>query len=470
MQKLLDLLKTLTQKLFGKELPDTPAAPDGPLKATGKVICRYTLNYFDPDENSNKVWIGVAYDSGFFETRFGRVRDSASLASRVKKFGSRAGAEAELERKRSEKLRKGYKDTVVLDNQAAASLGQDRKQELSRIAAEQITGAAEDSVTAELVEYLVQVNIHHITQTTAIKYDASNATFSTPLGILTQDAISRARDLLNEIRFLNSSETEQDSRRRPGCIRNYFQLVPKDFGMRVPPSTELLVTEEQINAEVSILEALEAALRSAAPESDTQKLFQCGLVKIPHYTDDGRRLFREVRFLFETTRNSSHHPGTAKLKLTRLYEVEIEAMRAGFESAAVKLGNVRSDLWHGTRASNLLSILKHGLVIPPSNAAHCTGRMFGNGIYTSMQSTKALNYATDFWNRSGGSNQRVFMFLCDVALGKVHKPRNYTRTFPARGTDSTWVEPGKTGLLNHECIVYDTAQVNLRYLAEFGQK
>ena len=323
-------------------------------------------------------------------------------------------------------------------------------------------------MTAELVEYLVEVNIHHITQTTAIKYDASNATFSTPLGILTKMRSAGRATCSTKYAPLTIPKHNDDSRRRPGCIRNYFQLVPKDFGMRVPPSTELLVTEEQVSAEVSILEALEAALRSAAPESETQKMFECRLVKIPHYTDDGRRLFRAVRFLFEQTRNSAHHPGTAKLKLARLYEVEIEAMRTGFESAAAKLGNVRDDLWHGTRASNLLSILKHGLVIPPVNAAHCTGRMFGNGIYTSIQSTKALNYATDFWNRSGRSDQRVFMFLCDVALGKVHKPRNYTGKFPARGTNSTWVEAGKIGLLNHECIVYDTAQVNLRYLAEFG--
>ena len=131
---------------------------------------------------------------------------------------------------------------------------------------------------------------------------------------------------------------------------------------------------------------------------------------------------------------------------------------------------MRSDLWHGTRASNLLSILKHGLVIPPANAAHCTGRMFGNGIYTSLQSTKALNYATDFWNRSGAGGQRTFMFLCDVALGKVNKPKTFGGGYPARGSNTTWVEPGQGGVLNHECIVYDTSQINLRYLAEFGAK
>lgn len=462
---LLESIKKLFSKFFGTKEAEAARAV---LKLHGTVTRQYTLNYFDPDENSNKVWTGLAYDTGFFETRYGRVRDAANFASKVKKFDSRYHAENELEKKRREKLRKGYKDTGVLNNEVGKSLSKDRRTELSRIAAEQIGGAAEDSVTADLIGYLAEVNIHHITHSTSIKYDASNATFSTPLGVLTQDAISEARDILNEIREINGAK-KPDKAARPRCVRNYFQLVPKDFGMRVPPSEELLCTEEQIETEVSILEALEAALQTIAPESNGRKLFECRLIKAPHYTDEGKKRFREVRTLFEKTRNSGHHPRTAKLKLTRLYEVEIETMRAGFEKTADGIGNVRNDLWHGTKASNLLSILKSGLVIPPANAAYCTGRMFGNGIYTSLQSTKALNYATDFWNRSGGSNQRTFMFLCDVALGKMHKPRNFNRDFPVKKTNSTWVEAGHLGLLNHECIVYDTAQINLRYLAEFGE-
>src|SRR5258708_31850870 len=103
-------------------------------------------------------------------------------------------------------------------------------------------------------------------------------------------------------------------------------------------------------------------------------MFDCRLVTVPHYTDDGRELFRKTRDLYYKTRNTKHPPAAAPLQMTRLYEVEIGDMKRRFEAAATSLGNVRSDLWHGTRASNLLSILKHGLVIPPANAAHCTGR------------------------------------------------------------------------------------------------
>jgi len=411
----------------------------------------------------------MAYSDGKFETRFGRVRDEATLVSKEKKFGTQADAEHELERKRREKLRKGYKDTVVVDNHVQAAVQQGKQDKLSQIAAEEIDGAAGDKITNELIKYLAEVNIHHITHSTSIKYNTKTGAFSTPLGVLTPDAISTARDLLAELRRLDGLKRKQKAKRAT-VVRDYFQLVPKDFGAKIPPAAELIATEDQFQEEASILDALESAISTDEPKTRKQKLFECRLVKVPHYTDEGRELFKKTRDLYFSTRNTQHHPAAAGLQMTRLYEVEIGEMKRRFDATAAELGNIRYDLWHGTRASNLLSILKHGLVIPPSNAAHCTGRMFGNGIYTSLQSTKALNYATDLWNRSGGKNQRTFMFLCEVTLGKVHKPKSYGGSYPAKGTNTTWVEPGQGGVLNHECIVYNTSQINLKYLAEFGTK
>jgi poly [ADP-ribose] polymerase len=148
--------------------------------------------------------------------------------------------------------------------------------------------------------------------------------------------------------------------------------------------------------------------------------------------------------------------------------MKIPALAARFEAT---LGNVQP-LWHGTRASNLLSILKNGLIIPPASASQCTGRMFGNGVYFSNQSTKALNYATGYWNRSGSQNQRAFMLLVDVALGCEYRPR--TRTSDVgndklpKNYDSLWIEPGSCNVINQEAIVYRVSQCNPRYLCEFS--
>lgn len=436
--------------------------------SSGTVVKQYRMNYFDPDENSNKVWIGIAYSHGGFETRFGRVRDEANLHSSTKRFSDQSAALQELERKRREKLRKGYKDTVTIDNDTQAVLPAGKRSSLSKIAADEIEGSS-DNATAELIKYLAEVNIHHITHSTNIKYNAKTGSFSTPLGILTPEAINEARDLIAELRRLDGL-TRRQHKKRAGVVRQYFQLVPKDFGMKIPAAETLIATEEQFQEEVSILDALEAALSRDEPTPDRPRLFECRLTKVPHYTTEGRELYRRIRDLYFSTRNVQHHPVAAGLQMTRLYEVEIADMKRRYDATAARLGNIRDDLWHGTRASNLLSILKHGLVIPPANAAHCTGRMFGNGIYTSLQSTKALNYATGYWNRSGASAQRTFMFLCTVALGRVHKVHSYSGSYPVRNTNTTWVEPGRGGVLNHECIVYDASQINLRYLAEFGTK
>ncbi|MDQ4119842.1 MAG: WGR domain-containing protein [Acidobacteriota bacterium] len=431
---------------------------------TQQIAQKYTLNFFDPEYNSNKVWIGIAYTDGKFETRFGRVRDGANLASKAKKFSNQSAAVMELERKRNEKLRKGYRETAtVADGETVVKTAS--QIDLKTVAVNEIEGASADPVTRELVEYLAGVNIHNICAQTSLRYNAANATFSTPLGVLTDAAVKQARQLLKEISDCNDSKLNYRNRRE-SAVRDYFQLVPKDFGTRVPSSAELLSTPKQIQSESAILDALEAALGSVKIESGA-RVFECRLEKIPASTEEGRAEFRRINALYRSTKNANHQQ-VASLQLKRIYRVEMPQMKTAFEATSAKLGNLREDLWHGTRSSNLLSILKNGLIIPPSNAGHCTGRMFGNGIYSSLQSSKALNYATDFWNRSGSSNQRTFMFLCAAALGKTYKPKSSFSSQPPDGFDSAWIEAGTANVLNHECVVYDTAQFNLKYLCEFA--
>ena len=124
------------------------------------------------------------------------------------------------------------------------------------------------------------------------------------------------------------------------------------------------------------------------------------------------------------------------------------------------------ELWHGTRVSNLLSILRSGFVIPPANAPHCTGRMFGNGVYFSDQSTKSLNYSFGYW---GGARERnCFMLLNDVAMGKHFVPKLWSHTYPKKRYDSTFAKARWSGVINNEMIVYDTRQINPKYLIEFS--
>lgn len=154
-----------------------------------------------------------------------------------------------------------------------------------------------------------------------------------------------------------------------------------------------------------------------------------------------------------------------QLDVKLVYEVEIKVMKEAFESYGKKVGNVMQ-LWHGTRVSNLLSILKSGFVIPPSNAPHCTGRMFGNGVYFSDQSTKSLNYSFGYWG--GAQDQNCFMLLNDVAMGRCFVPKIWSHNYPKKRYDSTFAKARWSGVINNEMIVYDTRQINPKYLVEFS--
>ena len=126
------------------------------------------------------------------------------------------------------------------------------------------------------------------------------------------------------------------------------------------------------------------------------------------------------------------------------------------------------ELWHGTRASNLLSILKGGLVIPSSSSSHVTGRMFGDGLYFSDQSSKSLNYSYGYWG-GGSRDNNCFMFMCKVKMGKYYVPRgSYDGPFPRKGHDSVYAKASRSGVRNNEMIVYSTDQANLVYLIEFS--
>lgn len=123
-------------------------------------------------------------------------------------------------------------------------------------------------------------------------------------------------------------------------------------------------------------------------------------------------------------------------------------------------------LWHGTKASNCLSILKNGFIIPPAGASYCCGRAFGNGVYFSDQSTKSLNYATNYWG--GRDEGRYFMFCNQVAMGKFFNP---TGTFGGgcpKGYDSTFCKGGGV-FMNNEMIVYRVSQILPTHLVEFGE-
>jgi len=367
-------------------------------------------------------------------------------------MGSIALARNKFERIKRQKIRKGYTTAQVLDpeKQQSTTITADR---LEEIAAKQIN-CGRDPRSKELIRYLVKSNIHKITSQTDITYSTARG-FTTPVGKIMPQAIANARNYLIQI-----AATRQSNRYKlRQLVSKYLRLIPQALSSKLDETQ--FCNLQEIQRQYEILNALEAAVNV---NTQSQQIFECAVNRLPGSTIEGKKTFRRIDRLYKSTVNQNHI--AAKYKLRRIYELDIPSMRKAFSAKSQTLSNVKQH-WHGTKASNLLSILQQGLIIPPADASQCTGRMFGNGIYGSEQSTKALNYATNYWNSSGEDEERVFMLLCDFAMGKEYHPQGSNRRFPVSGYDSTYVAPSTASTINQESIVYSTSQVNIKYLCEF---
>jgi poly [ADP-ribose] polymerase len=162
------------------------------------------------------------------------------------------------------------------------------------------------------------------------------------------------------------------------------------------------------------------------------------------------------------------------------------------------LGN-RKFLFHGSRVTNWVSILSQGLRIAPPEAPS-TGYMFGKGVYFADVASKSANYCFATPDQPYG-----VLALCDVALGtplvKLEADYDASELALTQGCHSTWgvgqsapsheeeveeqilapigklvpnedallkaktlLPKEKPTLLYNEFVVYNLAQLRLKYL------
>lgn len=417
------------------------------------AVAEHKLILTDLEVNSNKFWNVQLNDDCSVTTVYGRVGEKGQ--STTKRFGSMDQAEKFLNTKMREKERKGYSKQRIL---GAAPVQVN--------AAEMIQADAADPTTKKLIDYLVKVNVHQITASTTIKFDVGTGTFSTPLGVVTPDGIDEAEVILSKMgKFVERHDWSDPV--FVHLINDYMRIIPSDIGRGRPNPQVLYPSLSAIQSQQQILDSLRASVAalSTAPKSTAAAEFRAKLKLITDDGGEGSATFKRVLKLYRDSKNDRHQ--AASLRLRRVYEIEILGMNAAFANDGAKMSNIW-ELWHGTKAANLLSILNHGYVVPRQGGSIAvTGRMFGDGVYFSDQSTKSLNYASGYW--SGTREDHCFMLLNDVAMGKYYTPNGPFSGGCKKGYDSTYAKAGRSGVQNNEMIVYRTGQIRPKYLCEFSR-
>lgn len=354
-----------------------------------------------------------------------------------------------------------------------------------------------DKPTQDLMRLIFNQQYFDATMS-ALNYDANKL----PLGKLSKGTIARGFQALKDLSgFLDA--TDEDSREQMEKLSNlYYSVIPHDFGRNRPPVIRDIASLKQ---EIDLLESLSDMKDAAAMLKDTlkddggihklDKQFQgLGMNEMSPLDHDSKE-FTEIHDYLNDSKGSTHN---FQYKVEDIFRIERQGEFDRFEQSEYsKIDSNRRLLWHGSRVTNFGGILGQGLRIAPPEAP-VSGYMFGKGIYLADMSSKSAGYCNAYY--SGGT---ALLLLCEAELGNpMHEltGSSYTAGEDARakGMYSTWgmgrtgpskwkdakcvnsalkgcmmpdvsVTPGATNIANaglyyNEYIVYDVAQVRLRYL------
>ena len=423
------------------------------------------LIFVSVGNNNNKFYYLDLHEDNKVRVRYGRyIEQDGELKTQSDTVTP--GGEAYFQRKLNEKTAKGYKPQPVMDNTAASADAKNTG--LEEIALSQIRTQSEQ--VRDLISHLCYLNIHNIVNNSAIKYNKATGTFSTASGLVTAEGLRDGRRLLSKIK--DKVDAQNWDANYIELLDRYLTIVPRDFGRRRPDPKELFPDDAEIQKQAGILDSLEAGLTDFTTKQKSDDADEEDAPPPPQLFDTALELLRDpatfdaIKQHFESSAKTEHRT-ISHLKLANVYTVEIAGMKRNFETPPPQIGNVHR-LWHGTSAANVLSIFKSGFMLAPPSTAHIAGKAFGNGLYFAPASTKSLQYANGFWGGAGGKNNKIYMFLSDVAVGNAFEPQTTTSQNPPKGYDSYWARAGKAGwLINDEVIVFDSAQVNPVYLLEF---
>ncbi|KAJ8009696.1 hypothetical protein DPEC_G00094190 [Dallia pectoralis] len=306
-----------------------------------------------------------------------------------------------------------------------------------------------------------------------------------PLGKLSKRQIQSAYALLSDVQQA-VSDCSPDSHILDLSNR-FYTLIPHDFGMKKPP---LLSNLEYIQAKVQMLDNLldiEVAysLLRGGVDDNKKDPIDINYEKLKTKIEVVDKTTKEAEIILQYVKNT--HAATHNTYTLEVEEI-FKIVREGEYQRYRPFQDLPNQqlLWHGSRTTNYAGILSQGLRIAPPEAP-VTGYMFGKGVYFADMVSKSANYC-----HTSQSDPTGLILLGEVALGNMHelKKASHITKLPkgkhsVKGLGRNAPDPsatvtlngvqvplGKgintniedTSLLYNEYIVYDVAQVNLKYL------
>ncbi|XP_038210310.1 poly [ADP-ribose] polymerase-like [Zerene cesonia] len=311
-----------------------------------------------------------------------------------------------------------------------------------------------------------------------------------PLGKLSKKQIKSGYNVLSEL-LTNIQDGKANNNKIVDATNRFYTLIPHNFGTNNPP---LLDSIDAITNKIQMLDnlleieiaysLLQSDDKSACPIESHYKKLKTDIEPLAKDSEE----FKMISEYIKNTHAATH--SYYNLELQQVFKVVREGEEKRFKPFR-KLHNRRL-LWHGSRTTNYAGILSQGLRIAPPEAP-VTGYMFGKGIYFADMVSKSANYCYTDISRPVG-----LMLLSEVALGNMkecmqaenvtklpsdkHSVWGVGRSQPDPAQNKVLDDgvivplgtpvpnPVQCSLLYNEFIVYDVAQVNIKYLLQIKFK
>lgn len=407
-----------------------------------KELKKDILNFASLGANSNKFYIlelqeGVGIQPFAVYCEYGRLGSSPQRKHRF--FGTEYEAEREYQKIKRSKESKGYKVVDIQDQsvgQVKVDVKDGRKKEVGQIKnkVHRLVGKLYQSATSYLVSAI-----------------------QTPLGKVSGTQVVKGLTVLKKIEDILDGGGTLDANRLERLSDEFYSVIPVPFGSRVDKNKFLIDNYVKLNERKDLLGVMNSVVQAQDTlEKTLQEKYESLNIKLKPLssrTNDYKRIVEKV-----SGSHSRHH--RFNVKVTDVFEVEEMLGHDAFNPNNVET----MELFHGSRNENILSIMQSGLKIKPKSAVH-TGSMFGSGIYFASDVTKSANYC---WGFGHASEESYYMFICEVATGKI---KDYDSAQPHLSSapkpfNSVRGVKGRS-LLHDEHIVFNDNQVKIKFIVEF---
>jgi len=461
-------------KIYREGTAGEPKFP-GDYDITRQAVLQVT----DIKTNRNKYYaleLHTASDKFRLFTHYGRTDDLETGKKGVREtryFSNLADAEKEYGRIYKQKTgkSKGYKELSLAsskigsDKARGSSSGDVDEGTLERIASEEKAKPAKSKLCSDIqsfTRYIYEEATNALTSTISAKITAQG--IETPLGVLTLGQIDKGQSILDDIyKYVEKKPTPSVVEALTDLSGDFYTLIPHRIGRSRAAATQAIIRDlASFSQKQETLQLMRDMLSVNGEGSNV--LFK------DEVDEKYQALGCDVRWIDPKGPEFNDLQGFVQnsqvkrkgIKVVRAYGLMRQAEHTVFTG---DLSNQQM-LFHGSRPSNWMGILSHGILLPKvvlsMGGKRTDAGWLGHGIYFGDAICTTVYYTQP------GKRKTRLAAVARVALGKTKKYRKITYGLagPPSGYDSCHGVRGSQ-FADDEFVVYKQEQQRLDYLIEY---